>query len=121
LGGTGKLGDNFAVVGATLNVTGGTIGIGLETIDATINVIGGSVEQRLVALSSNVNVSGGTICSGDCSSPSLNAFAGTNINMTGGTIWRQVPRPKRSYPVSPGLNVSGRINGELSSSWCTSF
>ena len=80
---------NFAVVGATLNVTGGTVER-LESAYSEINITGGTVgnfdfdrfdEFSMNAFAgSNVNISGGTV--GD----NLRAFSGSVVNISGGTV-----------------------------------
>ncbi|MEM6459697.1 MAG: PEP-CTERM sorting domain-containing protein [Planctomycetota bacterium] len=98
--GSGTLGENFAVVGGTLNLDGGSAGDGLEVAFGEVNVAGGSVGDRFNAFDgSTVNVTGGSVgdnfgagegstvnVSGGNVGNAFNARAGSTINVTGGSV-----------------------------------
>ncbi|MGP1308664.1 MAG: beta strand repeat-containing protein [Phycisphaerales bacterium] len=76
--GTGELGRNFAVVGATLNMENGSVGNGLEVAFGEVNITGGAVGAGVDAFNgSTVNISGGAI--GD----DFDAMIGSTINLFG--------------------------------------
>ena len=77
----GVLGNNFAVVDATLNVEAGTLGDTVETSNSVANISGGNVGSGFRALSgSEVNISGGTV------GRSFSAFFGSEVNISDGTV-----------------------------------
>lgn len=87
LQGSGRLGDNFAVVDATLNIEGGVVGRALEVAGGTINMNGGNVGGTIPGsfglnahADSEVNISGGIVVG------SLNAYQGSTVNISGGTL-----------------------------------
>ena len=95
----GSLRDNFAVIGATLNVEGGFVGEGLEVSRGEVNISGGTVDLSILAFpDSLVNVSGGTvdflIVVFDRSQANIDggtvggtrAEAGSLVNISGGTV-----------------------------------
>lgn len=88
IGGDAMLREHYSVVGATLNIEGGTIGYGLETAYSNINISGGqfganALTTPTVAMSlydgSVASISGGDI-------PDIDAYAGSTISITGGDI-----------------------------------
>jgi len=77
----GELSDNFVAVSATLNIEGGSIGVGTEVSESIINMSGGSVDDGFDAYGGSVvNVSGGTLGS------SVEAHAGSTFHIDGGKI-----------------------------------
>ena len=101
----GALGDNFTVVGATLNVESGSVGSSVEVVNSEVNVSGGTVGSFLTlpqrssftAFSgSTINVSGGTVGSG------FEAFSGSAVNISGGAVGN-------SFDANSGstVNISG--------------
>ncbi len=98
----GVLGDNFAVVDATLNIEGGSVGSGLETARSTVNISGGNVGDDFFAnAGSQVNISGGNvgiffvarsgsevnISGGNLDGP-FRASSGSEVNISGGDLGR---------------------------------
>lgn len=84
---SGRLGDNFAVVKATLHIEGGVVGRALEVAGGTINMNGGNVGGTILGsfglnahADSEVNISGGIVVG------SLNAYQGSTVNISGGTL-----------------------------------
>ena len=75
----GVLRDNFAVVGATLNVDGGIVGNIAEAFDSVVNISAGTIGYVFRAYNSELNISGGTI--GDA----FNARSSV-LNISGGTL-----------------------------------
>ena len=72
----GVLGNNFAVVDATLNVEAGTLGDSVETSNSVVNIAGGNVGSGFRALAgSEVNISGGTV------GRFFSAFFGSVVNI----------------------------------------
>ncbi len=93
----GSLRDNFAVVDATLNVEGGTVGIMAEATDSVVNISGGVVGDGFDALSgSEVNISDGIVRGG------FNASDGSVVNISGGTVSRAIDAGDGSV-----VNISG--------------
>lgn len=77
----GTLIDNFAAVDATLNISGGNAGEGLEVVGSQVTITGGVVGNGFhVFAGSTVNISGGAIRGG------AEAFAGSIVNVTGGEL-----------------------------------
>jgi len=85
LRGDGTLRDDFAVVGATLDIEGGSVGADLEAAFSEINVTGGSIGQRFGTFSgSEVNISGGSVGDG------FRLRHGSVVNFSGGSIGAQL-------------------------------
>ena len=103
----GSLRGRFAVVDATLNVQGGTLGSGVKTAGSAVNISGGTVGSRFQAYSGSVvNISGGIVGDGpfegfalalgagsgsvvnisDGLVTGLQAESGSVVNITGGTV-----------------------------------
>ena len=96
----GALGDNFAAVGATLNVESGTVGSNAEVANSEVNVSGGTIGSNFNAFSgSTINVSGGQIgnnfeanngstvnISGGAVGSTFDANSGSTVNISGGTV-----------------------------------
>ncbi len=81
LQGNATLRNNFATVGATLNIEGGSVGNGLETAFSQVNITDGVIGEDMSAYSGSVvNIEGGTI------GPAFTAFNGSIVNIEGGTI-----------------------------------
>jgi hypothetical protein len=81
LSGGGELGDNFAAVDATVNITGGTVGQSLEVVNSSVTITGGEVGPNFVVLDgSQININGGVV--GDF----LNALSGSVVNIRGGEV-----------------------------------
>ena len=92
----GKIGESFTSVGATLNVSQGTVGDHLETYDSITNISIGSVGSNFSAFfGSVVNITGGTV------GFSFSAYSGSEVNMSGGNI-------ASSFNAKPGsiVNIS---------------
>jgi hypothetical protein len=101
------LGNNFAAVGATLNIAGGTVGQNLEVLDSVVTISGGSVGGSFTAFpGSTVNISGGTVGSG------LGVLSDSTVNISGGNVG-----PHISAGASDGssanvtINISGGVVG----------
>jgi hypothetical protein len=81
LGGDATLRDNFAAVGATLNLDGGSVGDGLEIASTEVNLSGGSIGDAFRAYEGSVvTVSGGTI------GEEFKAFDGATVSILGGEV-----------------------------------
>lgn len=77
----GVLGENFAVVNATLNVKGGVVGSGLEVTRSLINVSGGTVGPGgRVFSGSEVIIEGGEVKIG------FDANSGSLVHISGGSV-----------------------------------
>lgn len=77
----GQLGDNFAAIGAVLNVEAGQTGANLAVESSTVNISGGTVGENFTAYAgSTVNVSGGTV------GPEFMAGSGSTLHISGGTL-----------------------------------
>lgn len=77
----GDLGDDWAVVDATLNVESGTVGQDAIAVAATVNISGGEVGNAFEATNgTEVNVSGGRI------GTNFTLSSGSVLNVSGGTI-----------------------------------
>lgn len=94
----GELRDNFAVVDATLNINGGTVGGGVEVTSGVVNIIGGVVGPRLDATNSIVNMSGGIL--GERSAANL----GSVVNISSGTVGSKFYAAPDSQ-----VNISGGV------------
>ena len=93
----GQLGNNFEVVGATLNVVGGSLGDGADVSNSEVNISGGSVGSAFDALSGSVvNISGGSV------DHSFDARSGSVVNISGGSVGGTFS----SHPGSD-VNISG--------------
>ena len=98
----GSLRDQFAVVDATLNVQGGTIGSGCETAGGIVNISGGNVGPNLRAyIGSEVNVSGGVVDSG------FEALTDSTVNISGGTVAQGFEAAGATVNISGGTVDSG--------------
>ena len=76
----GSLGENFAVVDASLNVEGGTLGDGAGAVNSEVSISDGTVGNGFEIFSgSEVNINGGNV--GNSS-----AFDGSEVNISGGTL-----------------------------------
>ena len=77
----GNLRFNFEMVGATLDVEGGTVGTSASAANSTVNISAGTVENFFDAFGGSVvNVSGGDV--GDF----FNANNGSEVNISGGNV-----------------------------------
>ncbi len=80
----GVLRDNFAVVNATINVTGGKAK-GFEVINSGVHISGGVIRGKFDALlGSVVNISGGTL--GGDGFYDFDAGSGSEVNISGGVM-----------------------------------
>ena len=98
----GSVGERFdAMDGAMVNISGGTIGSDVDIVRATVNVTGGMLSYGAKLKSgSTLNVSGGSI--GD-----VTASSGANLNLSNGTIGSAVVS---SSTVSiTGGNITGNL------------
>lgn len=78
--GSGTLSRNFAVVGGTINIEGGSIGTQFTVASSEANISGGTIgDDFRTYVGSTVNISGGTI--GDDV-----VARGATVNIVGGTI-----------------------------------
>ncbi len=95
----GTLGDNFAVIDATMEIQGGTVGDGTEVAGSLVHITGGSVGAFGVVVDSEVNISGGEVGGFIAESNSVvnitggsvrgfGAYSGSTVNISGGTIQR---------------------------------
>jgi len=126
--GDGVLGDNFAVVGGTLDIEGGSVGEGLEVAFGEVNISGGSVGVSPIVFSqsmssfagSTVNISGGSVgsffeansgstvnISGGSVGEFFDANFGSAVNISGGTVGRRFGADFGST-----VNISGGSVGE---------
>ena len=72
---------DFAASGATLNINGGAVGIGLEVANSTVNVNEGVVQVGVTAISqSEVNLGSGS------NEALVEAFSNSTVNVTGGNF-----------------------------------
>ncbi len=78
----GVLGDAFAVVDATLNIEGGTVGRGTEVTRGVVNISGSaSVDTFFYAYAdSKVNIRGGSV------GRFLYSYDGSEVNISGGSV-----------------------------------
>lgn len=91
----GRLPEDFTVVGATLDIEGGVLGVNAEIVDGVVNMTGGSLGDGFRAfVGSVVNVSGGQI------GERFHAEAGTDIHLTGRRFFLN------------GVPIDGLIPGE---------
>ncbi|MEM1183450.1 MAG: hypothetical protein AAGI53_00415 [Planctomycetota bacterium] len=117
---SGRLTDNFAVVGGTLNIEGGIVGDTLEVAFSEVNISGGVVGNFLDAYSSTVNVSGGTV------GFDLDANSGSTVNISAGFVDGVSANAGSTVNISGGVvesvgaftnstvNISGGVVGETS-------
>ena len=99
----GRLGDNFEVVDATLNIDGGGLGRYAGAVRSVVNINSGTVGRDFFAeAGSEINISGGSV------SFSLTAFSGSTINITGGNV-------SRSFRALSGseVNIDGGSVGDF--------
>lgn len=95
----GVLQDNFAVVGANLQVEGGDAGAGVEVVGGAIDIRGGKVGAGLSVLDASLVMSSGSIgersaayrgavvkITGGNIGTKFNAFAGSQITLAGGSV-----------------------------------
>jgi len=77
----GEIGSGFdANAGSVVNISGGIVGPNFDAKDdSTVNISGGSIFSMNAFNGSNVNFSGGTITGG------VNALRGSNLNISGGS------------------------------------
>lgn len=115
----GELGENVAVVDATLEVAGGTLGDGLEIVGSEVNISGGEVGNFLTAYAgSRVSLSGGSVGNGVFARDpariiigGITALAGSVVDISGGTVLG-------GFDASSGSEVTvsgGSIDGNLTS------
>lgn len=77
----GELGDNFAVVDATLTIEGGIVGSNVEVVDGVVVIDGGVIGEGFDAYrDSRISVRGGSF------SGSLSAEEGSLVEILGGTL-----------------------------------
>lgn len=121
LGTGGILRDDFAVVGATLNVAGGRLGNRLEVADSVVNVSSGGngngfdrTEFVFAHSGSVVNVTDGSLL-GDPIVSRLMVFDGAVANVDGGSVINATVRDGGEINVTNGfssvqVDVGGRLN-----------
>jgi len=81
LRGDGALREDFAAVGATLDIEGGSVGAGLELAFTEMNITGGTIGGGMNAYTgSRVRLAGGSIGDGAI------AFAGSVVDIGGGSV-----------------------------------
>ena len=100
----GVLGDSFSVVDATLNFEGGTVGTvldGVEVVGGTVNVQQGTIGRLFAFAGSEVNIMGGTV------GENSRAYFGSEINISGGSVGRRFDANAGSV-----VNISGGIVGD---------
>lgn len=74
-------GDNFAAIGATLNMSGGTVGAGLELFESLATVSGGEVgNTALLYGGSSLTINGGRVGTG------LQALDGAAVTLSSGQL-----------------------------------
>ena len=113
----GSLGDDFAVVDATINVEGGILGDSARAVDSEVNISGGTVGDDFLALfGAEVNISGGILgdnfiavnselnISGGTIGDNLAAFSSV-LNISGGTVGSELA-------VGGEVNISGGTVGD---------
>ncbi|MBA4105004.1 MAG: hypothetical protein C0485_04535 [Pirellula sp.] len=105
----GALSRNFAAVGATLNIAGGDAGEGLEVLNSYVNISGGAVSKYFHAFAgSDVNVTGGII-RGSREVDGFRAYNDSVVNISGGEVGNYFSAEKGSV-----INVSGgSIGGQF--------
>lgn len=101
----GLLGDNFAVVNATLNIEAGHAK-DIEAVDSIVNVAGGTVGGRIDAYSgSTINILDGAV--GGEGFSHLWANAGSVVNISGGVVDKQIVVENGST-----VNITGGVIGK---------
>ncbi|RMD60825.1 MAG: hypothetical protein D6824_08850, partial [Planctomycetota bacterium] len=109
LRGDATLDDDFAAVGATLNIEGGVVGSGLETAYTTVNITGGTVGSLYHAYDgSRVTISGGMVDGG------FSAFAGSVVTIMDDAEVRGVTAQEGSEVNIAGGRISTGYQLELS-------
>ncbi len=100
-----NLGDNFAAVGATLNIDGGTVGRGLEIENTSVTMTGGSVGSDFrVFAGSNVHISGGSIGN------SFTPRSGSHVTIDGGVIGDNAAAQSSSRMTINGGVIGGNFD-----------
>lgn len=125
----GSLGDNFAVVDATLNVDAGAVGAYSKAHNSLVNISGGTVGSFFRALSgTEVNISGGMVgddfaaysdsivnISGGTVGQDSSAESGSEVNISGGTVARYFEaRPDSVVNISGGTVDNGFVAASFS-------
>lgn len=84
----GALGDNFAAVGATLDIQGGSVGENLETAYSTVNISGGHIGDRTEFVGDYVSFFDGSVVNitGGLFSDQLHALSGSTVDISGGAF-----------------------------------
>ena len=120
----GVVGSRFAALsGSEVNVSGGTVNSLFEAFSGSVvNISGGTVRPSFTAVSSEVNISGGTL--GEFSAAdfgsvvnisdnafvlqNFNAWEGSEVNISGGTVLD-------NFDANPGsvVNISGGTVGNF--------
>ncbi len=99
----GDLGNNFAAIDTTLNVSGGNIGPGMEVVNTAVSVTGGNVGSNFAAHNGSVvAISGGTV--GD----KTEASPGSTFNISGGSVGNNF-----NARASSVVNISGGSVGRF--------
>lgn len=127
----GELKQNFAAVGATLDIEGGLVGDGMEAAYSNVSISGGAVGNFLAAdKGSVVTISGGTVgvlasarpgsvvnLNGGNVGQAFTAWSGSDVNISGGRVegFLRVASEGRVdfYGGDIGENVQVRSQGEV--------
>lgn len=110
LKGAGKLGRNFAVVDATLNIEGGSADDGLEVLGGAVNIYDGVVGLGVNALpESEVNIFGGVVGGG------FDARQGSTVNILGGSVGDNLTAYRWSEVNISGGSVGTNIDARFQS------
>lgn len=106
----GDLRNNFAVIGASLTMNGGTAGTRLEVVDGLVNLHGGTIGSEFSLYAGAVaNIRGGTIDTG------IKAFLDSSVNLFG-TEFLVDGVPIDSLDVGESLTITDReitLSGRL--------
>ncbi len=102
-----NLGNNFAAIGSTLNIAGGTTGRNIEVVDTVVTISGGTVGDLFTAFAgSTININGGEV------GEALLAFAGSEVNITGGQVGDRLTAYSGSTVNITGGQVGNQFNAQ---------
>ncbi len=111
----GALSRNFAAVGATLNIEGGDTGEGLEVLNSHVNISGGAVGKYFHAFAgSEVNVTGGII-GGSRELDGFRAYNDSVVNINGGEVGSYFYAEKGSVVNVSGGSIGGQFSAQAGS------
>lgn len=127
LTGDGALGDNFAAVGSTLNIMGGTVGDFARIAYSNVEMSGGRIDGSMSVYGGTVNITGGEVVQmleafsgarivvSDGTAGYLTAYDGGELLVEGGTIGRVGVSFGGVAIVRGGVIATGGVNnGEMS-------